>query len=227
MIDLDITCKTVPEPDGSLRVLFEDLRLTLDDDAGSTALLGRSGSGKTTLLRMLAGLDVSYQGTYRYRGEAQPRSVDAMARLRRAQIGYITQANTLLPDRTVLDNVLLGLSASAERRAGAGDQLERVGLAGFGSRPAGRLSGGEAQRVAIARALVRAPRLVLADEPTGALDDETEHHVLDVFDGLVEDGVQVVIATHSDVVARRCLRRLEIRDRRLIARMLAPSPGSR
>ena len=225
MIDLDIIAKAVPEPDGSMRTLFEDLRFTLEDTASSTALLGRSGSGKTTLLRILAGLDVHYEGSYRYQRVEQPRNVDIMARLRRAQIGYVTQANTLLSDRTVRDNVLLGMSAPDQRGHEADQQLERVGLAGFAARSAGKLSGGEAQRVALARALVREPRLILADEPTGALDEVTERHVLDVIDGLVADGVHVIIATHSQVVAQRCQRRLEIRDGRLRPCMTGASAG--
>ncbi|MBW3086058.1 Vitamin B12 import ATP-binding protein BtuD [Austwickia sp. TVS 96-490-7B] len=215
MITLDIASKAVSEPDGSQRILFENLRFDMSPDVTSTALLGRSGSGKTTLLRILAGLDIHFEGTYCYRGQRLSQNVDAMARLRRDEIGYITQENTLLPDRTVTENVLLGLRSTPPLRSKAADQLTRVGLAGFGARRAGKLSGGEAQRVAIARALIREPRLVLADEPTGALDEATECDILDVVAELADSGVHFVIATHSGSVAQRCQRQLEIRDQKL------------
>lgn len=98
MIELGITSKVVPEPDGSGRALFEDLCFTVDEGATSTALLGRSGSGKTTLLRILGGLDVDFEGEYWYGGRQLSRNLDAMARLRRSEIAYITQSNSLLPD---------------------------------------------------------------------------------------------------------------------------------
>lgn len=215
MITLDILSKTVPEPSGAKRTLFKNLSFCVDYDTTSTALLGRSGSGKTTLLRILAGLDVKYDGNYHYRGTDLPQNLDDMARLRRNEIGYITQDNTLLTDRTVTENMLLGLRKTKENCASVAYQLGRVGLEGFGARNAGKLSGGEAQRVAIARALIREPRLVLADEPTGALDEETEHVVLDVLSELADNGVHFVIATHSKTVAQRCQRQLEIRDKQL------------
>lgn len=215
MIELSITSKVVPEPDGSGRVLFEGLCFTVDGRATSTALLGRSGSGKTTLLRILGGLDVDFEGEYRYRGRQLSRNLDDMARLRRSEIAYITQSNSLLPDRSVLDNVLLGLRPTARLKGEAATHLERVGLGDVGPKAAGKLSGGEAQRVAIARALVRKPRLVLADEPTGALDEETERDVLDVFRGLEGSDVTFIIATHSPTVAQGCQRQLRIQSRRL------------
>lgn len=212
---LDITRKAVGEPNGQEKVLFQDTHFTLDADEASLAIRGRSGSGKTTLLKMLAGLDATFQGNYHLRGELLPNDVKQLSWLRRECVGYITQDPTLLRGRTIIDNVLLGLPREVKWRRVAGDVLERVGVHGWNRKKVDRLSGGEAQRVSVARALVRGPRVVLADEPTGSLDEETEQSVLRLFLDLQNDGVQFVIATHSPAVSGSCSRTIEIIDKEL------------
>lgn len=205
----------VREGDGSRRTLFDDLDLTVSPDDGAVALLGRSGSGKSTLLRVLAGLEVNWQGTYSFLGEALPRSLTSMADFRLRHVGVVTQACDLVGDLTVQRNVELGMHRRPDAARRAQEALDRVGLAGYERRRADRLSGGEAQRVAIARAVVKEPAVVIADEPTGALDEQTEDDVLELFRDLRRDGTTFVVATHSSRVAASCERRVLLRGGRL------------
>lgn len=208
-IDLRVT-----EPNGRERVIFSGMDFVPGADERSVAILGRSGSGKSTLLRVLAGIKLEYGGTYRYGGGTLDRRSAPMADFRRKTLGFVTQSPTLLPDRNVLQNVLIGHPRRAAARAS--ECLEWVGLTGFERTRVDRLSGGEAQRVAIARALFSGPELLLADEPTGALDAETETQILRLFERVVESGCRVILATHSERVAEWCDARRTIRDGRLI-----------
>ena len=219
MLELRDLHKTLRERNGAARVLFDGMHLSVDDDEPSVAIMGRSGSGMSTLLGILAGLDVNYEGTYTLLGEIQPRELTAMARTRLRRIGYVTQRYDLLPDRNVLANVTFGVSGltRAEATIRARQCLELVELDGFERNRVTRISGGEAQRVAIARALMKRPRILLADEPTGALDEATEDLVLDVFRRLRETGTIVVLATHSPKVASSCDRTLLLEGLRLQA----------
>lgn len=193
------------------RVIFMDASFELGESERSVAIMGRSGSGKTTLLRMLAGMDLRYEGEYLFMGERLSRDERRMARFRREHVGFVTQSYNLLDDRDVAANVALALN-SGKKRACASAALERVGLGGYESRRVHELSGGEAQRVAVARAIVKSPDLILADEPTGALDEESEAGLLDLFDSLAEEGKHLIVATHNDYVASRCDSRRIIRD---------------
>ena len=183
------------------------------------AIRGRSGSGKSTVLNLVAGIDRPGSGEI-YFAEAALSRLDARERtlLRRDQMGFVFQFFHLIPTLSVLENVLLpaelaGLDAS--RRAT--ELLDRVGLADRSASYPDRLSGGEQQRVAIARALVRDPRLVLADEPTGNLDDATGASVLDLLDALTRRaGKTLLLATHSREVAALADRVLTIEDGRLV-----------
>ncbi|MDO4888723.1 MAG: ATP-binding cassette domain-containing protein [Actinomycetaceae bacterium] len=228
MISLSDIRKEFRESGGQVRVIFDGMDFSVGDGAASVAVLGRSGSGKTTLLRMLAGLDIDYSGSYEHDGEALRKTDAAMAAFRRETIGYISQHYDLLADRNVAANVALALG-SGGRRGGRAEKvtralraekiaraLEMVGLGGFEKKRVRQLSGGEAQRVAIARALAKDASIILADEPTGALDEATEDDILALFDDLQERDVTFVIATHSPKVAARCARRLEIRQQRLV-----------
>lgn len=208
--------KTIREPNGELRTIFEGLGFAVGDTERSVALLGRSGSGKSTLLRMLAGLDLDFDGAYVFDGEELTRSPAAMAQHRLETTGIVTQSYDLLPDRDVLANLLLGAVERNGATARASACLDFVGLAGFERQRPGTLSGGEAQRVAIARAMMKRPSVVLADEPTGALDEATETVVLELFERMQAEGATFVVATHSERVAERCDRRLRIVDRRLV-----------
>lgn len=216
MITLNGISKNLREPNLQWRPLFQELEFQLRDDDRSVAIVGRSGSGKTTLLRMIAGLDTNYDGEYLIDGVAVARTPAAMAAIRREHIGFVTQHYDLLPDRTVLNNVVFGCAKRADTLNIARASLARVGLAGFERHRVSRLSGGEAQRVAIARALTKQPRVILADEPTGALDESTESELLSLFDELADQGTHFVVATHSAKVAGWCQRTLAIHGGRLV-----------
>ena len=208
--------KTVREPNGSMRQIFNGLDFVMGSEERSVALLGRSGSGKTTLLRILAGLDATYGGDYHFQGEVLPKRLDPLADHRRMHVGLVAQSYDLLDDFNVERNVLFGARGLEQPERRAMEALESVGLKGMGRKPVTRLSGGEAQRVAIARALVKRPTLILADEPTGALDEATEDDILDLFASLQVNGISFIIATHSPRVAAACQRRVTVSDHRLV-----------
>ncbi len=184
-----------------------------------TAIVGTSGSGKSTLLNILGLLEYPTSGSYCLEGEDVARMGDARrSRLRGAFLGFIFQQFHLLDRRTALENVaepmLYGSAGDlAGREARAAALLEQVGLAGRAHSMPHLLSGGEQQRVAIARALVRSPRVVLADEPTGALDPGTGARVLDLlFDLVRAEGTSMLLVTHEPAVAARADRVLTLRD---------------
>lgn len=181
------------------------------------AVIGPSGSGKSTLMNILGGLDRPTSGSYRFEGEEVGEfGDDALADFRRRRIGFVFQSFQLLPRLTALQNVELpmiyaGLGRS-DRRARAAELLDRVGLASrMGHRPT-QLSGGQQQRVAIARSLANRPDLLLADEPTGALDSHTGEEVLKLFHELNDDGLTLAIVTHDPDVANEAHRRVAFRD---------------
>jgi putative ABC transport system ATP-binding protein len=192
----------------------------LQVQSGSTvAIAGPSGSGKTSLLLLLSGLERPDAGQIRIDGrDLSAMSRDELADLRRDHIGIVFQSFHLLPSLTALDNVALPL-----RMAGVGGaremaqaMLERVGLSERGHHRPGQLSGGEQQRVAIARALVHRPRLVLADEPTGNLDDHTAESIRELLFGLNQEfGTTLVLVTHDLAFAGQCDRVLRLHDGKL------------
>jgi lipoprotein-releasing system ATP-binding protein len=184
--------------------------VSLEVHAGeSVALIGASGVGKSTLLHLLGGLDRPTAGQVLFAGEDMyARSESALARLRRTEIAFIFQFYNLLGEMTALENAmmpaLLQRLTAAEARERGAVALHDVGLGDRLAHRPGELSGGEQQRVAIARALVGAPRLLLADEPTGNLDPKTSEVIWDLFLRLqAERGLAVVIATHNHELARR------------------------
>jgi len=184
-------------------------RVSLRIPAGEvTAIMGPSGSGKSTLLNLMAGLDRATDGSIRVDGlEITRLGEAALARYRRAKIGLIFQFFNLLNNLTVLDNVLIpaqlaGMSVrAAEQRAQ--ELLDQLAIADQATRYPARLSGGQRQRVAIARALINRPVLLLADEPTGALDTHNGEQVLDLFRDLNDAGQTIVLVTHDPRLAER------------------------
>ena len=176
----------------------------------AVAVMGPSGSGKSTLLNLIAGLDKPTSGTVTVAGQpVDSLSETRVARFRRQHIGMIFQFFNLLDDLTVADNVLLPAQLAGVRRsrARAGELLERLGIARHGNSYPGRLSGGERQRVAIARALINSPTLLLADEPTGALDSANGEAIGQLLLDLNAGGQTLMLVTHSPELAARYARR--------------------
>lgn len=195
--------------------------VSLNVQAGEMlAVMGPSGSGKSTLLHLLGCLDRPSAGRYQFLSEEVGRlSDDALTRLRRRHIGFVFQNSNLLPRATPLDNVALplvyaGISSEESGRKGR-LALERVGLGHRISQPSSTLSGGEQQRVAIARGLVAEPALILADEPTGALDSRTGQGILELLASLNGAGITVLVVTHDPAVAGYAPRLVQMLDGRL------------
>jgi putative ABC transport system ATP-binding protein len=181
------------------------------------AIMGPSGSGKSTLLNVIGLLDVHDGGTYHLAGEPMVRlSQTRAALLRNRLIGFVFQSFNLLADKTAIDNVAVPLYHQGvgrrERLRRAYALLDRVQMAPWAERYPSQLSGGQKQRVAVARALVTRPALLLADEPTGALDSKTSAEVMQLLAELHAEGQTVVIITHDPEVARQTPRVIQLRD---------------
>lgn len=185
------------------------------------AVMGASGSGKSTAMNILGCLDRPSSGSYRLNNTpVEDLSDDQLADLRNRDLGFVFQQFHLLPQLSALDNVILPMVyagvPAAERRQRAQAALERVGLGQRLNNKPNQLSGGQQQRVAIARAIINQPALLLADEPTGALDSQTTSEVLDIFDDLHRGGMTVVMVTHEDDVAARAEKIVHFRDGRIL-----------
>ncbi|WP_255536284.1 ABC transporter ATP-binding protein [Pacificimonas pallii] len=186
------------------------------------AIMGASGSGKSTFMNMIGCLDVPTSGSIEIAGrDVAGLSRDELAEVRNRQLGFVFQQFNLLKRTSATQNVALpliyaGVSVS-ERRARAEAQLADVGLGDRLQNMPNQLSGGQQQRVAIARALVTRPSILLADEPTGALDSKTSVEVMKILQGLSEKGISIILVTHEDDIAAYAERRIDFRDGRVIA----------
>ncbi len=187
------------------------------------ALVGPSGSGKSTLLYCLAGILRPDRGHVSYRGaRLDDRPDETLSRLRRDDFGFVFQFGSLVPDLTAVENVAFPLRLAGVRRRPAESRargwLERLGVAEVGGKRPGEMSGGQGQRVAVARAMVAGPRVVFADEPTGALDSFNGELVMDELMGAArEQGASVVLVTHDSRIAAYADREVVVRDGRLSA----------
>ncbi len=185
------------------------------------AIMGASGSGKSTFMNMIGCLDIPTSGIVRIDGIAtSDRDSDALAELRNQKIGFVFQQFNLLARTTALDNVAVpliyaGLGTEA-RREKAKAKLEEMGLGDRLDHSPAKLSGGQQQRVAIARALVTDPVILLADEPTGALDSKTSEDIMQIFESLNEQGITIIVVTHEAEIAGHAKRRIEFRDGKVI-----------
>ena len=216
LLDVRDVHKTYLTADGAFEVLRGiDLQL----DAGETlALTGESGSGKSTLLHLIGGLDAVDSGEIRIDGQNIAAADDkARAKLRRGTVGVVFQQFNLIPSLTVADNIAFQARLGGRHDAVWADELtERMGLSGHRRKYPEQLSGGQQQRVAIARTLAVRPKLVLADEPTGNLDETTAAAVMALMLELVaETGAGLMMVTHSQVLAAQLGRRLHLRAGRV------------
>ena len=185
------------------------------------AVMGASGSGKSTAMNIIGCLDRPSQGVYKLNGTpVENLSDDELAELRNQKLGFVFQQFHLLSDATALENVLLPMIYAGvdpiEREKRAKNALDKVRLSERVNNRPNQLSGGQQQRVAIARAIINNPAILLADEPTGALDSKTTEDVLDLFDKLHESGITIVLVTHEDEVASRAKKIARFKDGKII-----------
>ena len=213
LLEMRDICKDYPQGKDMVHVL-KHIDLSIDEGE-YLAIMGPSGSGKTTLMNLIGCLDVPTSGTYRLGGEDISQADDnRLADIRNGMLGFVFQSFNLLPRLTARDNVALPLLYAGvgkrERSIRAEKALDMVGLSDRVDFLPTQLSGGQQQRVAIARAMVNRPRLLLADEPTGALDTASGREVMEIFDELNRGGTTIILITHDrDVGARaRHLRRI-------------------
>lgn len=191
------------------------------NDGELVAVIGKSGAGKSTLLHILACIDNYQDGEYTIDGTlVKNLSERQYAKIRNEKIGMVMQDFALVEDFTALENVMIPLSFSKKKinnkKEKALSALRLVGIEELANKPCNKLSGGQKQRVAIARAIVNEPSMILADEPTGALDTKTSAEIMELFRSLNEQGRTVVIVTHDPKVAEQCERVIEISDGRII-----------
>lgn len=196
--------------------VLKDISLSVNEGE-YVAIMGPSGSGKTTLMNIIGCLDLPTSGTYALSGESIIGSSESkLSEIRLNSIGFVFQSFHLLPRQSAAENVALPLLYAGvpkkERRARAVRALERVGLGDRVDFKPNQLSGGQCQRVAIARAIVNNPKILLADEPTGALDSQSGAQIMELFQTLNDEGVTVVMITHDIDVANHAKRVLHIRD---------------
>ena len=185
------------------------------------AVMGASGSGKSTAMNIIGCLDRPSEGVYKLNGiPVEKLSDDELAEIRNQKLGFVFQQFHLLSDATALENVILPMiyaGIEPEKRLERGrSALKKVGLSERMNNRPNQLSGGQQQRVAIARAIINNPAILLADEPTGALDSKTTEDVLDLFDKLHESGITIVLVTHEDEVANRAKKIAKFKDGRIV-----------
>ena len=196
--------------------VLKDVNFSMEEGE-YVAIMGPSGSGKTTLMNIIGCLDRPTSGTYELAGENVLKLKDReLSDLRLKSIGFVFQSFQLMPRESAVENVALPLSYAGvrkkERRIRATKALERVGLGDRVNFRPTQLSGGQKQRVAIARAMVNHPKILLADEPTGALDSKSGEQIMELFDSLNEEGVTIVMITHDPRIAAKAKRIVRIID---------------
>ena len=205
--------------------------MSFDIEMGEfVAVMGESGSGKSTLLSMMGALNTPTEGHYMVDGlEVYGLGQDRRADFRREFLGFIFQSFHLVPYLTLLENVMVPLvtvkTSGRKKRAMAEDALSRVGLNGKSHRLPGQTSGGEQERVAIARAIVNEPPILFADEPSGNLDTKTSREVMDLLRSLNDDGMTIVMVTHSPECARYARRMLRISDGLIVDDVVTTGPA--
>lgn len=191
-------------------------------DGDMVAIIGASGSGKSTLLHILGCLDTDYEGEYILNGrDVKSMSQKELANLRNNEIGIVLQNFGLIQNMSVYDNIAVPCYIGEkinkkDLNAEIESLMERMGISGKRNADISELSGGQKQRTAIARALIKNPKIILADEPTGALDKSTSKQIVELLSELHDNGYTVVIVTHDPEVAARCQRIIEISDGKIV-----------
>ncbi len=215
LLEMKDICKDYPQGKETVRVL-KDVCLQVEE-GDYLAIMGPSGSGKTTLMNLIGCLDVQTSGDYFLDGEdLRNAGSNRLAEVRNRLLGFVFQSFYLLPKLNAIDNVALPLMYAGvpkkERRARAEEALKTMGLEDRMTFRPNQLSGGQCQRVAIARAIVGTPKLLLADEPTGALDSASGNQIMDIFDRLNAEGTTIIMITHEQAIADRAKQIKYIRD---------------
>ena len=221
ILKLTDICKDYVQGKQTVRVL-KNINLTVEQGE-YLAIMGPSGSGKTTLMNLIGCLDVPTSGTYELNGKNLQNSSDnALADIRNNYIGFVFQSFYLMPKLDAVDNVALPLLYAGvplkERRARAVEALNAVGLGERIHFRPNQLSGGQCQRVAIARAIVSKPTLLLADEPTGALDTKAGNQIMDIFRALSKEGMTILMITHEPAIAQCADKTYHILDGELLTK---------
>lgn len=221
ILKLTDICKDYMQGKQSVRVL-KHINLTVEQ-GDYLAIMGPSGSGKTTLMNIIGCLDVPTSGTYELNGKDLHNSSDnALADIRNKYIGFVFQSFNLMPKLDAMDNVALPLLYAGvplkERRARAVEALNSVGLGERIHFRPNQLSGGQCQRVAIARAIVTKPTLLLADEPTGALDTKAGNQIMEIFRSLSNEGMTIIMITHEPAIAACADKTYHILDGELLVK---------
>ncbi len=217
---MDRVCKDYFVSDQGAIPILKNIELVIEPGE-YVAIMGPSGSGKSTLMNIMGTLDRPSRGLYLLDGEDTQQFDDrSLSRLRNQTIGFVFQGFNLLPRRTVLDNIGLPLFYGGEERKERMKRAEyylgQMGLAKYRDYMPTQLSGGQQQRIAIARALAGEPKLILADEPTGALDSNTSKEIMNVFSSLYREGITIVMVTHEEDVAKYAERLVHMKDGELV-----------
>jgi putative ABC transport system ATP-binding protein len=227
IIRMEDVCKSYGMADTDTMVKALDMVNLTIDEGEYCAIMGPSGSGKSSAMNIIGCLDRPTSGRYYLdRLDVSTLPDDNLAQMRNRKLGFVFQQFHLLPQSTALENVMLPLIYAGvpakERQERAAAALERVGLTNRRNNKPNQLSGGQQQRVAIARAIVGEPVLLLADEPTGALDSRTTQEVMNIFTELNDGGITIVMVTHEPEVARQTRRIVWFRDGQVIHSHLTP-----
>lgn len=218
MIELINISKVYNPNHRNMYTALRNISLTIND-GDFLAIVGESGSGKSTLLHIIGLLDNFTHGKYLLNGKDISRLNDkAIAKIRAKNIGFVKQDFALIDDMTVEDNVMLPLYPikSSNKRKLALEALDKMGIKKLAEKQVSQLSGGEKQRTAIARAIVTSPNIILADEPTGALDSKTSREIFDILCSLNQNGRTVIIVTHDQEIASMCKKTVEISDGKIL-----------
>lgn len=215
MVKLENIYKTYNLGKANACEALKGVSLTIEDGE-MVAIIGRSGAGKSTLMHIIGCIDDFEKGTYELNGEDLSKiGENRRASIRNKEIGIVMQDFALVDDYTSVENVMIPLYFSKDKKnkkERAIAELARMGIEDLANKKVNKLSGGQKQRVAIARAMVNKPKILLADEPTGALDVKTTDEIMEVFTELNKQGITIIIITHDKEVAQKCKRTIEIRD---------------